>query len=245
MKMKFFLAFLCSAFFLGCQQTVDPFEVHSSLKCYLSLVVFSDGSQISYTYDNTNTLTSYSDNQGQNDVITRDQQGRIQQINETSNGQTTIYYFNYDNNNRLVEVNWNNYTQEIRYAYNSSGQLANSTHNNIVNNSAQTVSQLIFTYGSTSSNNYTEVDHFNAYGNLTGKETYEYDSNPTPFPINEDFNFFFRPTNNPIKYTYIQTGATAQITNYSYTYNSNGYRVTQTATGANQYSTQYSYSNCN
>lgn len=240
---------LCGSL-IGCEQTIDPFEEIAPATCYLTNLT-SGTYGVTYTYNSANQVIGYSDTTGDKYTFSYDLNGLlITAIKTYSNGNNTFKY-KYDANKRLIELVWgSNDGNKLIYTYNSNGQVTKMQYQ-YKNSSGNYVSDFYQTFAYVSSNtkNYSEINYYNAAGQLTGKESYQYDSQPNPFLSVNAYRIDWDlsepvSSNNPTKIIYT-SGSTAQTTTFSYTYNSKGYRLTQlVSVGASTSEVKYTYSNC-
>jgi YD repeat-containing protein len=217
--------------------------------CYLSSENTYSNSMI-YYYNSSNELSSYVTSYIFSSVLTYDGSGKI--ISELDNGNTQISY-NYDKNNRLIL--WSQVVAgdpsanlQYKFMYNASGQ---DTLKQLFNYDATSSSYYLsqfqrLTYTAAGTNNYSERRTYDSASTLLLTEDYLWDNHPNPYLTNPFFSNEPPPSNNVIQYSYMPAGQPAQVTIYTYTYNSNRFPVTQMipANGTTLASHIYIYTNC-
>jgi hypothetical protein len=212
--------------------------------CYLKSEqrLFSDAN---YTYNQKNELISYSSQNVYSSVLTYDVSGKI--VSELDNDYIQITYA-YDNKNSLVlweeSVAGTSYLK-MKFNYNSYGQdtLKQLYRYDLEIGSYYLANFVRHYYSSTNTNNYSIRKTYDSTGTLLNTENFIWDSHPNPYLNNAFFLNEMPPTNNVTQYTFIPAGGVPQTTNYTYTYNKNGFPLSQTIPG---YGTilVYAYTNC-
>ena len=215
--------------------------------CYVASAVTSYN--VSYfTYNSANELVSYSATGVSSSTIASDGAGNI--VSELDNENIQINY-TYDERNQLIL--WTesftdapHYNREVKFMYNENGQsvLQQYLLYHVSSSSYILWRYETLSYGSSTGRNYSERKMYDATSALLYTQNYQWDSHPNPYLSNAFFINEPPPSNNILQYTYTLAGGLPQVTNYTYTYNSNGFPLTQTIPG---YATiaSYTYTNCN
>jgi YD repeat-containing protein len=201
-----------------------------------------------FTYNSANELVSYKASDVTSSILASDAMGNI--ISELDNGDVQINY-TYDEHNRLILwtesfTDPQQYYREVKFMYNSSGQNVLKQYFLYHASSSSYIlwRYMTLTYSSTSGRNYSERKLYDANSALLYTENFLWDNHPNPYLSNAFFINEPPPSNNVIQYTLTFAGGSPQVTDYTYTYNSNGFPLTQTIPG---YATiaSYTYTNCN
>jgi YD repeat-containing protein len=202
----------------------------------------------SYSYNDNNELISYSSASIYSSTLTYDDSGKI--ISELDNGDIQIKY-TYDQKHQLIL--WSEsipgYSFDIlqyKFFYNEAGQdtLKQTIRYNLSSGSYDITRFERLRYESTKSKNYSERKTYNASSTLLYTENFLWDNRPNPHLTNAFFTNEPPPSNNILQYTFTAAGGLPEVTNYIYTYNSNGFPLTQTIQGFVTIA-NYTYANCN
>jgi YD repeat-containing protein len=207
----------------------------------------SEQSNIFYSYNSKNEIVSYSSPSIFSSVLTYDDKGKI--ISELDNERFQISY-SYDKNNRLIlwmqnDLGYISSSTQIKFFYNEIDQdtlIQYYTYD--APSSSYHLNHFIRLSYTSSSKNYAERKTFNPNGTLAYSEKYQWDNHPNPYLSNPFFSNEPPPSNNILQYIYEAPGATPNVTDIEYDYNSNGFPLKQSVKGSGVVTNIYSYSNC-
>jgi YD repeat-containing protein len=212
--------------------------------CYVQSE-FLNGAYHSYRYDGQNQLIGdfYP---GDNAMMVYNANGNI--VSEFDTPDIQVIY-TYNTKNQLTQMDGSSatyisYTWQIRYSYNSNGQLVrletwlySTTTNSLYLNRYETLAY------STNNRNYSVRKLYDGLDNLLRTQEYQWDTHPNPHLNNPYFANEPPPTNNYTSITVTPAGGSPYVYTYTYVYNNKGFPAKQLYNG--NILNSYTYTNCN